>query len=41
MDQFDYNSVCSRIAEMADGLSGREIAKLGVAWQVSSFDANF
>ena len=35
VDQFDYSSVCSKIAEMTDGLSGREISKLGVSWQVS------
>ena len=32
--QFDFNDKCSTIAEMTEGLSGREIAKLGVAWQV-------
>lgn len=34
MDQFDYTKVCSDIAKIAEGLSGREISKLGVAWQV-------
>ena len=33
--QFDYGAKCSEIARIAEGLSGREIAKLGVAWQVS------
>jgi len=32
--QFDYGAKCSEIAERAEGLSGREISKLGVAWQV-------
>jgi len=32
--QFDYNAKCSEIAEQTEGLSGREISKLGVAWQV-------
>ena len=32
--QFDYGKKCSEIAERAAGLSGREISKLGVAWQV-------
>ena len=35
MTQFDYGAKCSEIAKIAEGLSGREIAKLGVAWQVS------
>uniref|UniRef100_A0A3B5A9R9 Microtubule-associated protein futsch-like n=1 Tax=Stegastes partitus TaxID=144197 RepID=A0A3B5A9R9_9TELE len=33
--QFDYGLKCSDIAVRADGMSGREISKLGVAWQVS------
>lgn len=37
VDQFDYNTVCSTISEMTEGLSGREISKLGVSWQVNSF----
>lgn len=44
--QFDYIAKCDEIAHRAEGLSGREISKLGVAWQVrhrlfvtdSSFD---
>lgn len=35
--QFDYNTVCSQIAEMTDGLSGREISKLGVSWQAAAY----
>ena len=35
VDQFDYGLKCSDIAKTVEGLSGREIAKLGVAWQVS------
>ncbi|XP_022090065.1 ATPase family AAA domain-containing protein 3-like [Acanthaster planci] len=35
--QFDFNEKCSKIAEMTEGLSGREIAKLGVAWQASAY----
>lgn len=37
VDKFDYVAVCSDIAKITDGLSGREISKLGVAWQVSDF----
>ena len=33
--QFDYGVKCTEIAKTTEGLSGREIAKLGVAWQVS------
>uniref|UniRef100_A0AAQ5ZEI1 AAA+ ATPase domain-containing protein n=1 Tax=Amphiprion ocellaris TaxID=80972 RepID=A0AAQ5ZEI1_AMPOC len=32
--QFDYGKKCSEIAKRTDGMSGREISKLGVAWQV-------
>ena len=31
---FDYGAKCSEIAKKTQGLSGREIAKLGVSWQV-------
>lgn len=37
VDQFDFNAKCSEIAEMTDGLSGREISKLGVAWQATAY----
>lgn len=33
--QFDYGLKCTDIAKRAEGMSGREISKLGVAWQVS------
>ena len=36
IDNFDFNSMCRGIAEKTKGLSGREIAKLAVSWQVSS-----
>lgn len=32
--QFDYGRKCSEIAKRTEGMSGREISKLGVAWQV-------
>ena len=32
--QFDYGKKCSEIAKRTEGMSGREISKLGVAWQV-------
>lgn len=38
--EFDYSAKCSEIARMTEGLSGREISKLGVAWQVWTFHYN-
>ncbi|GLH05800.1 ATPase family AAA domain-containing protein 3 [Gryllus bimaculatus] len=35
--QFDYSKLCSDIASMTEGMSGREIAKLGVAWQAAAY----
>lgn len=35
--EFDYGKKCQDIAEKTEGLSGREISKLGVAWQVIVF----
>ena len=32
--EFDYGVKCTEIAQKVVGLSGREISKLGVAWQV-------
>lgn len=37
VDQFDYGAVCSRMAEQCAGMSGREISKLGVAWQAAVY----
>lgn len=37
VEHFDYGALCSEIAEVTDGLSGREISKLGVAWQAAAF----
>lgn len=37
VDNFDYIEVCDRIANMTDGLSGREISKLAVAWQATTY----
>ena len=36
IDNFDFGAKCSEIAARLEGLSGREISKLGAAWQVSS-----
>ncbi|VEL31023.1 unnamed protein product [Protopolystoma xenopodis] len=30
----DYALVCHKVAERTEGLSGRELAKLAIAWQV-------
>lgn len=35
--QFDYSALCSKIAEITDGMSGRELAKLGVTWQATAY----
>ncbi|KAL4221828.1 ATPase AAA domain-containing protein 3-A [Mactra antiquata] len=35
--EFDYDKKCTEIANRIDGLSGREISKLGVAWQASAY----
>ncbi|CAK9796885.1 ATPase family AAA domain-containing protein 3-B [Anthophora plagiata] len=35
--QFDYSVLCSKMAEMTEGMSGRELAKLGVTWQAAAY----
>lgn len=37
LDQFDYGALCSRVAEMTEGMSGRQLEKLGVAWQAKAY----
>uniref|UniRef100_UPI003AAE7B30 uncharacterized protein isoform X1 n=1 Tax=Centroberyx gerrardi TaxID=166262 RepID=UPI003AAE7B30 len=37
--QFDYGQKCSDIANRAEGMSGREISKLGVAWQAAAYSS--
>ncbi|KAF5300749.1 hypothetical protein FQA39_LY10994 [Lamprigera yunnana] len=37
LDKFDYGALCSKMAGMTEGMSGREIAKLGVAWQAAAY----
>ncbi|XP_064160892.1 ATPase family AAA domain containing 3 [Anguilla rostrata] len=37
--QFDYGQKCSEIAHRAEGMSGREISKLGVAWQAAAYSS--
>ncbi|XP_062320752.1 ATPase family AAA domain containing 3 isoform X2 [Osmerus eperlanus] len=37
--QFDYGLKCSEIAKLAEGMSGREISKLGVAWQAAAYSS--
>uniref|UniRef100_A0A8C9T4Z6 ATPase family AAA domain containing 3A n=1 Tax=Scleropages formosus TaxID=113540 RepID=A0A8C9T4Z6_SCLFO len=37
--QFDYGEKCSEIAQRVDGMSGREISKLGVAWQAAAYSS--
>ncbi|CAH2319941.1 ATPase family AAA domain-containing 3A [Pelobates cultripes] len=35
--QFDYGKKCSELATLTEGMSGREISKLGVAWQAAAY----
>ncbi|KAM9298952.1 ATPase family AAA domain-containing protein 3A [Gastrophryne carolinensis] len=35
--QFDYGKKCSELAILTEGMSGREISKLGVAWQAAAY----
>lgn len=37
LDVFDYGATCSLIATKLEGFSGREIAKLAVAWQAAAY----
>ncbi|KAG8266624.1 ATP binding [Homalodisca vitripennis] len=37
VEQFDYSAFCSELAHITEGMSGREIAKLGVAWQAAAY----
>lgn len=37
VDKFDYGDLCVKMAAMTEGMSGREIAKLGVAWQATAY----
>jgi len=37
VEEMDYGELCSEIASKTDGMSGREIAKLGVAWQAGGY----
>lgn len=37
VDQFDYSALCSKMAKITAGMSGREIAKLGVSWQAAAY----
>ena len=35
--EMDYGALCSKIAKVSDGMSGRGISKLGVAWQAAAY----
>lgn len=37
IEKFDYSALCKEMARMTAGMSGREIAKLGVAWQAAGY----
>ncbi|KAL7301164.1 hypothetical protein TKK_0006135 [Trichogramma kaykai] len=35
--QFDYGALCSRLADMTEGMSGRSIAQVALSWQAAAF----
>lgn len=35
--QFDYGTKCSEVAQLTEGMSGREISQLAVAWQAMAY----
>ena len=37
VEEMDYSQLCTDIAKACAGMSGREIAKLGVAWQAAGY----
>merc|ERR1719369_2280899 len=37
VEEMDYGALCQEIAAATDGMSGREIAKLGVSWQAAGY----
>jgi len=37
IEEMDYGELCTEVAKAAEGMSGREIAKLGVAWQAGGY----
>jgi ATPase family AAA domain-containing protein 3A/B len=39
LDEWDYTACCSKMAKLVDGMSGREISKLGVAWQAAVYSS--
>ena len=40
VEDMDYTALCAEIADKAIGMSGREIAKLGVAWQAAGYSSD-
>jgi ATPase family AAA domain-containing protein 3A/B len=39
IEEMDFGALCSEIAAATGGMSGREIAKLGVAWQAGGYSS--
>ena len=39
IEEMDFSLLCSEIAGATEGMSGREIAKLGVAWQAAGYSS--
>ena len=40
VEDMDYTALCAEIADKTVGMSGREIAKLAVAWQAAGYSSN-
>ena len=37
LEDMDFSALCSEIAAKTEGMSGRELAKLSVAWQAAGY----
>lgn len=37
LEKFDYGAICTKMAKICEGMSGREISKLGVSWQAAVY----
>ena len=37
LEEMDFSALCTEIAAKTEGMSGREIAKLSVAWQAAGY----
>lgn len=35
--EFDYSGACTKVADLTDGMSGREITNLALDWQMTTY----